>query len=227
MAFSRPASPDRMRHEMPHDPYDESQIPAPVLGRAQELLSEALADPRKCGLSTLFEGYTVETHTLGCRSEAGDAPEDEWDQHYKIWDDYTSDGKSWVIGDPGDGVFVTITPTRKLGAKMGNPAKPDPEIYYVTKEGDDDWTVHGRRHHLKVVRTEGPSGREDRNGQEIYQTIYLVKGPGTPGVHAPIDLSDQFEIEPHGFTRLKDATAYAREKLFLYDERVDPVRPRH
>lgn len=91
--------------------------------------------------------------------------------------------------------------------------------YYYTQDGPDDWTVHGRRHHLQIVRTEGPSGREDRKGREIYQTIYLVKDRARV-----IDLSDQMEEEAHGFTRLRDAAQYATDKLFEYDERVNPQK---
>jgi hypothetical protein len=93
--------------------------------------------------------------------------------------------------------------------------------YYYTKDGEDDWTVHGRRHHLQVVRTEGPSGREDRRGNEIYQTIFLVKDRSSV-----IDLEDQFDQDTHGFRRLKDALQYAVEKLGQYDERVDSRKKR-
>jgi hypothetical protein len=93
--------------------------------------------------------------------------------------------------------------------------------YYYTKDGVDDWTVHGRRHHLQVTRTEGSSGREDRRGNEIYITIYLVKDRGRV-----IDVNDQFDQDAHGFTRLKDAVQYAVDKLGEYDERVDP-RKKH
>ena len=89
--------------------------------------------------------------------------------------------------------------------------------YYYTKDGVDDWTVHGRRHHLQVVRTEGPSGREDRRGNEIYQKLFLVKDRSRV-----INLDDQFDTDAHGFTRLKDALQYAVDKLGEYDERVDP-----
>lgn len=89
--------------------------------------------------------------------------------------------------------------------------------YYYTRDGPDDWTVHGRRHHLQIVRTEGPSGREDRRGREIFQTVYLVKDRSRV-----IDLSDQMDQEAHGFTRLRDAAQYATDKLSEYDERVDP-----
>jgi hypothetical protein len=93
--------------------------------------------------------------------------------------------------------------------------------YYYTKDGADDWTVHGRRHHLQVVRTEGSSGREDRRGNEIFSTIYLVKDRSRA-----VNVSDQFDQEAHGFTRLKDALRYAVDKLGEYDERVDPRKKR-
>lgn len=88
--------------------------------------------------------------------------------------------------------------------------------YYYTKDGPDDWTAHGRRHHLQVVRTEGPSGREDRRGRDILIKVFLVKDRSNV-----INLGDQFEIEAHGFTRLKDALGYAFDKLREYDGQVD------
>ena len=93
--------------------------------------------------------------------------------------------------------------------------------YYYTKDGQDDWTVHGRRHHLQVVRTESSSGREDRRGREILSTIYLVQDRSRA-----IDLNDQFDTDEHGFARLKDAIQYAVDKLWEYDERVDPRKKR-
>lgn len=93
--------------------------------------------------------------------------------------------------------------------------------YYYTKDGADDWTVHGRRHHLQVVRTEAASGRTDRRGEDVLHTIFFVQDRRNV-----IDLSDQEEIEPHGFTRLKDAFSYAVDKLTEYDDRVDPRKAR-
>jgi hypothetical protein len=90
--------------------------------------------------------------------------------------------------------------------------------YYYTKDGEDDWTVHGQRHHLQVVRTEGPSGRTDRRGEDILRKVFFVKDRSNL-----IDTSDQWEAEDaHGFTRLKTAVQYAFDKLGEYDERVDP-----
>jgi DNA polymerase/3'-5' exonuclease PolX len=66
-------------------------------------------------------GYWVESHTLGCRHEAGD--EDIWPAHWAIWDEHSKDGKSLLIGDPADGAFLSITPTKDqyhatMGAEM-------------------------------------------------------------------------------------------------------------
>jgi hypothetical protein len=86
--------------------------------------------------------------------------------------------------------------------------------YYATKDEPGRWTVHGRRHHLKIQQSEGPTGREDRHGDDYLQTIYIVDPPR--GGHTdPVvgDLSGQFEVEPHGFTRLIDAAEWAVELL--------------
>jgi hypothetical protein len=62
-----------------------------------------------------FADYWIETHTIGCRNAADD-PEDEWwKRHYAIYDEYASDGISVILGDPSDGVFVTITPQKGSG----------------------------------------------------------------------------------------------------------------
>jgi len=85
---------------------------------AKRLLGAGLENPYRCGESGVAMGYWVESHTLGCRLEAGD--QDLWDAHMAIWDEYSQDGKSLVVGDPMDGVFVTVTPTKDIpGASMG------------------------------------------------------------------------------------------------------------
>ena len=89
--------------------------------------------------------------------------------------------------------------------------------YYPTKTGPDDWIVSGRRHHLQIVRTEGPSGRSDRRGEDVLQKVFLVSDRANV-----VNLDDQYDVEPHGFTRLKDAVSYAVDKLTEYDNKVDP-----
>lgn len=84
---------------------------------AKRLLGYARAKPYVCGDTGLIMGYWVESHTIGCRNEAGD--EDIWAAHYAIWDEYSKDGKSILIGDPADGVFVSITPRKEHSATMG------------------------------------------------------------------------------------------------------------
>ncbi len=85
---------------------------------AKRLLGEVLENPYRCGNSGVVMGYWVESHTLGCRREAGDP--DLWAAHWAIWEEYSKDGKSLLIGDPADGAFVSITPTKDVpGASMG------------------------------------------------------------------------------------------------------------
>jgi hypothetical protein len=69
--------------------------------------------PERIGHATVVDGFWIETHTLGCRDAAdvvGD--ENQWEDHYKIYDEYIHDGVSIVAGEPESGVFVTITPQR-------------------------------------------------------------------------------------------------------------------
>jgi hypothetical protein len=107
-------------------------------------------------------------------------------------------------------------------ALLGMPSERKAEDYYYhTKEDNDEWTVHGRRHHLQIHRSEAPSGRLDRRGNDLLMTVYYVDDRLNV-----IDLQDQFDAEAHGFRRLKDAVEYARAKLYEYDERVDPSEKR-
>jgi hypothetical protein len=88
--------------------------------------------------------------------------------------------------------------------------------YYTTKDGPGDWTVHGRRfHQLQITRSEGPTGRVDSRGEDYLQTIFIVRD-----VLGWIATDDQMDIEPHGFTRLKDAVSYAVDKLIKYEKAV-------
>ena len=89
--------------------------------------------------------------------------------------------------------------------------------YYSTKLSKDEWTIHGRRHHIQIDRTEAPTGRADHHGEDILQSVYYVHDRSRV-----IDTADQYDTDPHGFTRLKDAQKYAVEKLREYDDRVDP-----
>jgi len=93
--------------------------------------------------------------------------------------------------------------------------------YYYTKRDEDRWTVSGRRAHLEIQRTWGPSGRVNRRDKDILQRVFLVKSRVSR-----ISVSDQFDTDEHGFTRLKDALKYAVEKLAEYDDKVDPPKKR-
>ena len=103
--------------------------PSPkAMAEAQRLLEAA--KPMVCGTSRVVDGYWIETHTLGCR-DAADEPESEWwGSHLKIYDEYSNDGMSTIIGDPSDGKFATLTPPRGLA--------PNPGVY-VVRDGDVRW----------------------------------------------------------------------------------------
>jgi 8-oxo-dGTP pyrophosphatase MutT (NUDIX family) len=55
-------------------------------------------------------GWWVETHTIGCRNAADEPEEEWWNSHFSIYEEYSNDGRSTVLGDPDEGRFVTITP---------------------------------------------------------------------------------------------------------------------
>jgi len=85
-------------------------LPATVQKAGNDLLAK-LKTARTCGDTVIVNGWFIETHTLGCRYEAGTPEEDWWDEHYKIFDEYSTDSISVVEGDPTDGIFITFTPT--------------------------------------------------------------------------------------------------------------------
>ena len=88
------------------------KLPFSVQTAGDEMLSK-LRSARTCGTTDLVDGWSIETHTLGCRYEAGTPEEDWWDEHYIIYDEYLADGISVVDGDPTEGIFITFTPARK------------------------------------------------------------------------------------------------------------------
>jgi len=88
--------------------YTIKDIPDNVLEKGKELLSK-LSSKRTCGDTLNIDGWSIETHTLGCRYEAGTPQESWWDEHYEIFDEYEDDKNSYVMGDPTDGIFITFS----------------------------------------------------------------------------------------------------------------------
>ena len=79
-------------------------------------------------------GWWVETHTIGCRNAADEPEEEWWNSHFSIYEEYSNDGRSTVLGDPDEGRFVTITPwgTGKAAASTvsGIPTLDEFVAYY-------------------------------------------------------------------------------------------------
>jgi len=96
---------------------DFQALPITTQGEAFRLLRLAQKNINACGDSTVAVGYWVESHTIGCRDEAGDI--DRWAAHWEFWEKYSNDGVSVLIGDPADGAFVSITPQKNRKATMG------------------------------------------------------------------------------------------------------------
>jgi len=89
---------------------EATRLPAAVVAAVQALYDRVEGHPHRIGDTANVEDYVIETHTLGCRNAADD-PEDTWyERHWEIYDEYSADGESILLGDPGDGIFVTITP---------------------------------------------------------------------------------------------------------------------
>jgi DNA polymerase (family 10) len=79
---------------------------------ARRVLRNALNDPSRCGESGLAFGWWVEAHTIGCA-------EDDPDRFFGLYDAFSNDGASVVIGDPGEGVFVSVTPAGGIKYELG------------------------------------------------------------------------------------------------------------
>lgn len=88
-------------------------LPAETITAARNMLAEGRRNVYQCGDTGVFGGYWVESHTLGCRKEAGDP--DLWHAHWAVYDEYEKDGKSLLVGDPADGVFISISPIKLAG----------------------------------------------------------------------------------------------------------------
>ena len=87
-------------------------VPPEARARGEEMLAEVAGKPMLPGGTDSAGGWSIETHTLGCRN-AADEPESEWwDSHWRIFDEYAADPNSVVVGDPESGVFLTFTRER-------------------------------------------------------------------------------------------------------------------
>jgi len=93
------------------------ELPIMTQAAAWKLLREAERDVNACGDSGVAVGYWVASHTIGCQTE-GDATA-RWNAHIELWEKYSDDGVSILIGDPPSGAFVSITPQKSGKAAMG------------------------------------------------------------------------------------------------------------
>jgi hypothetical protein len=84
-----------------------STVPPTVIARAETMLEDV--KPEIAGDVERLDGYTIETHTLGCRNQANEAEDTWWAGLWEFFDRYDTDGISTVLGDPTDGKFVTFT----------------------------------------------------------------------------------------------------------------------
>ena len=133
-----------LRQEL--DMNEAVEIPNEAIRVARNMLSQVSGKPLLCGDSDTVAGFSIETHTLGCRNAADEPKEQWWESHWKIYDEYANDGRSEILGDPADGTFVTITPTRGTMEAAISIFKRDPKTnkskrYYKCIGGKK----HGRR----------------------------------------------------------------------------------
>lgn len=89
-------------------------LPLEIRQRAEELLD---VNPEAIGATEQLGPYFLESHTIGCRNAADTHPDDWWDEHFQIHDEYAADPNTQIVGDPSDGKFVTVTKAR-TGAQL-------------------------------------------------------------------------------------------------------------
>ena len=88
-------------------------VPNSVYLKAKKMYANVEGKPNIVGDSEVVEGWWIETHTLGCRNAADESEENWVDSHWKIFDEYTKDGMSYVV-PAEDFIFVTLTPQKNL-----------------------------------------------------------------------------------------------------------------
>lgn len=71
------------------------------------------AHPNKVGDTAMVGGHHIETHTIGCRNAADTHPDRWWDEHWEIHDELSKDPNTYIMGDPADGKFVSVTVPRE------------------------------------------------------------------------------------------------------------------
>lgn len=122
----------------------KNDVPPAAMQRGKEML-EAVANTMLVGDTDVVDGWFIETHTLGCRN-AADEPEDRWlDSHWSIYDEYMSDPRSVVVGDPSDGrAFVTFMPTRKSASRVRAWSRDTLELEHMCNRCGADLSVAGR-----------------------------------------------------------------------------------
>lgn len=97
---------------------DLAGVPPDVTTQARRILRKALADPNECGERGYALGWLLEAHTVGCVSDA--IPNDQkLDILYAAYLQHVNDGASVVMGDPGEGAFVSARPVEDRPQKMG------------------------------------------------------------------------------------------------------------
>jgi len=85
-----------------------ADFPSEVETGARRMFDEALADRGICHRPTLVSGWWIRSHTPACGE--GRSLDD-------LYAAYRADGVTFILGDPQDGAFVTVTPAE--GASMG------------------------------------------------------------------------------------------------------------
>lgn len=102
-----------------HDLESEALVPPEVSTQARRILRRALGNLGECGERGYALGWLLEAHTVGCMNDIF-TENQKMDMLYTAYLMYVNDGRSVVMGDPGEGAFVSATPVEDGPGKMGS-----------------------------------------------------------------------------------------------------------
>jgi hypothetical protein len=152
---------------MNHDPFDVYELPAEVRYQAEAAHARAAADPERPGrLARDFGGWRIESLTVG--SAAAQGERDPWASLQGIFRSYLEDGVSFVIGDPGEGAFVAVTPQEELPPALDGSRDHSmgDSMGWDEEEGEAGFSLGQVRKKVRV-----PYARGERAARELYSEI--------------------------------------------------------
>lgn len=138
-------------------------IPPAAMTQARHLLRAALANPADCE-SGLAMGWWIEAHTMFCKGD---------DEYVSLYEKYVNDGISVILGDPGEGAFVSATPVAGTQYQMGAEelielgSKARKRVSISTAKAISEEVVEGLAPYSEVVLVAGSIRRKKKDIGDI------------------------------------------------------------